>query len=415
MVHRHAQLESKTLSGSDVPDRERLVLRLALLMATYGIPAYRLEEAASVCARHLGLRAHLFATPTAVFAAIGDDDHQRTRLLRLEPGEVNLEKQSQVDGVLRDVLADRTGPAEALARLSAIVEAPVRYGPGAMVLAQAVASATVAVFFGGGWREAVGAGLVGFVVGVILIVAGRHRRMARLMDFAAGSAAAFLAGALGVSMPPMSATLVALAGVIVLLPGLTLTTAVAELAMKHLSAGTARLMGALIIFVVLGFGVAVGQRAALWAFGPAAGAPAPLGAWALGPALVLAPAALAVLFRASPKDLAVIIAAGVLGFGAARSGTMWLGPEIGACVGAFVVGLASNVWARWADRPSSVMSVPGIMLLVPGSLGFRSVDSFLHNETLKGVDSAFGMLLVAVGLVTGLLLAGAAVSPRRPL
>lgn len=395
--------------------REQLVLTLAKLMAAYGIPAHRLEEAAAGCARHLGLEAQFFATPTAVFAAIGESGRQRTHLLRLEPGEVNLEKQSQVDAVLRDLLADAVGTDAALARLGEIVAEPSRYGPAVMVLAQSAASATAAVFFGGGWREVAAAGAVGFVVGVICVLAGLDRRMARLMDFAAGFAAAFLAAGLAAAMHPVSAPLVALAGVIVLVPGLTLTTAVAELATRNLAAGTARLMGALTIFVSIGFGVAIGQHSGAFAFGPASAPPDPLGDGAHWLALAVAPVALAILFRASLRDLWVILPAGVLGFGGARLGAAWLGPELGVCVGAFAVGLASNIYARLADRPSAVPAVPGIMLLVPGSLGFRSVTSFVDADTLGGVQAASSMMLVAVGLVVGLLLANAALAPRRPL
>ncbi len=406
---------SPTPPPSDTAVCERFVLRLALLMAAFGIPAHRLEDAAMSCAKHLGMEAQFFATPTAVFAAIGSDGEQRTHLLRLESGEVNLEKQSQIDAVLRDVLDDKATAAEGLARLDAVVAEPSRYGPLAMVMAQAAASATAGVFFGGGWRDVVGAALVGFVVGVVLQAVARHRHLARLMDFVVGFVAAFLAGALATAMTPMSASLVALAAVIALVPGLTLTTAVAELATRHLAAGTARLMGALTIFVALGFGVAVGQRAAIGLYGVASDPVVPLPGVALVGALLVAPLALGVLFRAKPSDLLVILPAGALGFGGARLGAVLLGPELGACLGAFVIGLAANGWARLADRPSAVPSVPGIMLLVPGSIGFRSVDSFVHNDTIGGVEAAFAMVLVAVGLVTGLLLANAALSPRRPL
>lgn len=399
----------------DLAVRERFILRLTMLMATFGIPAHRLEEAASSCARHLGLEAQFFAAPTGVLAAIGPDGEQRMHLLRLDTGEVNLEKQSQIDAVLRDVLDGHETAAGGLRRLGEVVAEPARYGPVPMVLAQMAASASAGVFFGGGWRDVVGAGLVGFVVGVILMVASSHRRVARLTDFVVGFAAAFLAGALSVGLTPMSASLVALASVIALVPGLTLTTAVAELATRHLASGTARLMGALTIFVALGFGVALGQRLATGLFGAASAPSVSLPAGAVWGALLVAPLALGVLFRAKPEDLWVILPGGALGFWGARLGALWLGPEIGVCLGAFVVGLAANGWARLADRPSAVLSVPGLMLLVPGSLGFRSVDSFVHADTLGGVEAAFAMVLVAVGLVTGLLLANAALSPRRPL
>ena len=50
-----------------------------------------------------------------------------------------------------------------------------------------------------------------------------------------------------------------LGGLVVLLPGLTLTTALSELATRHLASGAARLSGAFITFLSIVFGVAFGN------------------------------------------------------------------------------------------------------------------------------------------------------------
>jgi uncharacterized membrane protein YjjB (DUF3815 family) len=50
-----------------------------------------------------------------------------------------------------------------------------------------------------------------------------------------------------------------LAGLIVLMPGLTLTVAMTELSTQHLASGTARLSAAFVTFLGMGFGVAVGN------------------------------------------------------------------------------------------------------------------------------------------------------------
>lgn len=55
------------------------------------------------------------------------------------------------------------------------------------------------------------------------------------------------------------------------------------------------------------------------------------------------------------------------------------------------------------------------MVLVPGSIGFRSMESLLARDVLAGVDTAFSMLMVAVALVAGLLFANALVQPRKAL
>jgi uncharacterized membrane protein YjjB (DUF3815 family) len=129
----------------------------------------------------------------------------------------------------------------------------------------------------------------------------------------------------------------------------------------------------------------------------------------------LAPAAFAVLFKARRRDLPWVLLAGWIGFGGARLGASLLGPVLGVSVGALVVGLASNLYARTRNQPASILQVPGIMLLVPGSFGFRSVSSFLQRDILSGVQSGFDMAQTAGALVGGLLLANALLPPRRSL
>jgi uncharacterized membrane protein YjjB (DUF3815 family) len=142
---------------------------------------------------------------------------------------------------------------------------------------------------------------------------------------------------------------------------------------------------------------------------------APLPAWTAWLALLSAPPAFAILFEARVREFGVILATGIAGFVAARVGVGALGSDLAAFLGALVVGLASNLYARLADRPASVPLMPGILLLVPGSLGYRSLTSFLEREAMAGMDWAFQMGLVAVSLVGGLLAANVVLPPRRSL
>jgi uncharacterized membrane protein YjjB (DUF3815 family) len=67
------------------------------------------------------------------------------------------------------------------------------------------------------------------------------------------------------------------------------------------------------------------------------------------------------------------------------------------------------------QRPAQVVLVPAVLLLVPGSLGFRGMNAMLARDTVSGVDTMFAMFISATALVGGLLLANAIVSPRRVL
>lgn len=216
---------------------------------------------------------------------------------------------------------------------------------------------------------------------------------------------------------PVSVLVATLAGLIVLLPGLTLTTALSELANRHLAAGTARLSGAMITFLGLAFGVALGNRLGAAAFGAVSSIePISPPAWAAVVALLVSPLCAVVILRAPPHDTPWIVAASVLGVEGGRLGATWLGAELGAFVGALAVALVSSAYAHWRHRAPAVVLVPSLLPLVPGSLGFRGLSWLVERQALAGIEAAFSMMLTAVALVAGLLIAGVlAPEPRlRP-
>jgi uncharacterized membrane protein YjjB (DUF3815 family) len=181
----------------------------------------------------------------------------------------------------------------------------------------------------------------------------------------------------------------------------------AELATRHLASGTARLSGAFITFLAIAFGVALGNRLGAAALGsPVVTGPVPLPAWAGITALIVAPLSFVVILRAELRDAPWIVAAGVIGVVGGRVGAATLGLELGTFAGAVAVAVASSAYARWTRRPAAVVLVPGILLLVPGSIGFRSLTSLMERKAVAGIETAFSMILTAVALVSGLLIAG---------
>lgn len=390
----------------------RFLLLLGEGLHRFGAPSHRIEEALSAAAARLGLTARFFATPTSLYAAFGPPEEQRTSLIRVEPGAVDLEKLSALDALVEDVIAARLGVDAGWARAQELLASAPRYGPLEEVAAYGLASGSAALLLGGGLAEGAAAGAVGTALGTLSRATAPLPAVARVYELLAAFVAA-AAAALIAHHFPVSAGMATLAGLIVLVPGLTLTVALNEIAMRHLSSGTARLTGAAVVFLEIIFGVAVAQQLTS-GLEPLLHEPAhPLPAWARPFALLLTVPALMVLFRAPARALGWILAACFLALLGARLGARWLSPELGACMGAFFLGLGSNAYERWLRRPSSVPLVPGMVILVPGSLGFRSLSALLQRETLAGIETAFAMTMVAISIVAGLLLAGAVLPPRR--
>lgn len=393
------------------------IIELGVALHRTGTPAHRLELALAGVAARLGLHgAQFFTTPTQLMVGFGPTGDQRAVMVRVEPGDVDLGKLAELDHVADAVVGGEVELEAGIERIRAISAQPPRYRGLATVAAYGATSAAVARFFDGGWPELTTAGAIGVAIGALAALSSRAVAGARVFELIASFLAAALAAAAVHAGVDVSAQIATLAGLIVLIPGFTLTVAMHELATRHLVSGTTRFTAAGISFLEIGFGVALGSQVATRLLGAtplAHGTPLP--GWTEPVALVIAAVSIAALFHAHPRATPGIVLACAAAFYGARLGAWLLGPELGASLGAFIVGAGTNAWARWTDKPALVPLVPGLLLLVPGSLGFRSFSSLVERDVITGIDTAFAMVLVAVSLVAGLLIANAAVPPRRNL
>lgn len=404
---------SPPIEAHDAGREIGLILRLGRALHTYGYPAPFLETALAQIADRFGIESQFFSTPTSLFCAFGPLERQRTYLLRVEPGDVNLGKLARLQETIDATLAGTLDAARAAERVEETVAAPALYGAAVTVGAIGLAAAGAAIFSGGGLREVAVAGLLGLTTGACGELARRERWPPGIFQAAAGALVACLAGLATHVVGPLSLYTVTLAGLIVLLPGFTLTVALVELATRHLASGTARLMGALTTFLTLGFGVAAGSLLASLAGGaPVTAPPTPPPAWTEWLAFVIAPLSFTWLLRAAARDAPWIVGIGFVAVESGRLGSNLAGPELGMFVGALAVSFGSALYLRFLRRPAEILLVPGIFLLVPGSIGFKSIEQLLGKNVVVGVETAFRMVFVAVALMAGMLI-GNALAPRR--
>lgn len=392
-----------------------IVVRLAKALHRYGVPAHRMEALLSEVSEKIGIEARFSSTPTSIFASFGPPEALRTGLIRADPGELNLGKLAELDDLATDIVRDRVSLEEAGPKLEAILAAPRPYTPLVTALAFSLSSGGASYLLGGREREVILGAFIGLWIGLFAIVAERLK-IGRLLEALGGFVATVIALAAMRFLGPLSVQHAVIAGLIVLLPGLSLTIAMTELATRHLTSGTTRLVGATLILLELGFGVAFGSRFdPLLPPVPDLGPSPDLPSWLFYPALLFASGGFAVLFRTKGRDVPWVMAAGVVSFFSARYGSALVGPELGAFVGALVLGMASNAVARLRDEPASITLVPGLILLVPGSVGYRSIDAFIGHDVTTGLQIAFAVVLIAVGIATGLVVSNVLVSPRRVL
>lgn len=398
-------------------ERERFILRVAELLHTQGTPTHRGEALVSRLGATLRVPLHVSFSPTDLLLSFGDEPDVRTFVRRVRPGSAQLGRLAASTEVLGDVLDGRCTLARARGELERIARQPGDHGPGVLTVAVGLTSASAAPLLGGGPPEIVAAGLLGTLIAVLERALRSGARTAPLAELAVAVVVGAASRGLAATWFPHADGVVALATLIVLVPGLTFTTALVEVATGHWAAGTARMAGAFGTFLQLAVGVAFGRTLAnMCVTGPIATVPpTPLDpAWAMF-ATGVAAFSFAILFQARREDWLWIVLAAMFGSVGHGLGVAWVGPRLGAFVGALVLGLLSNAYASGGRRPALVLLTPGILLLVPGSIGYRSLDMLMAHDVVAGLETAIEMLVVGSAIVAGLLVAGGLLPPRRDL
>ncbi len=405
-----------------LPLEIRFLKRYARALHQAGVPAHQLEGLIQATARWMGYKCDFWSSPTAIFLSLrtrDDDDEQPLpmQLVRLYPSPINLASTADLYDLGEDLIEGRLTLEEADQRLKKDA-APALYSQGLQVLAGGLVSAAFAILLAGSWVGVVVALLAGVMVGLLPVVLPRLQKAGSLEALAALAVSLFVY-AFNVSFADINSPIVIMSGLIVLMPGLGLTIAVTELSTDHLTSGSARLAGAMVVLLKLALGVLVGKVIAGWLGWTNSGslqwATDLPPHWFQWPALLVCGLAFAVLFNVRYRDIYLAVFAAVTGYAVSRAGVIMGGVEFGILLAALVIGLLGNLLGRWLRRPASLVRVPGIILLVPGALGYRAVTHALLDTNANPQETVLLASILVIALVGGLLIGNTIVPPRRYL
>lgn len=415
-------LQNRIGTDASLKTRIGFVVELSRRLHEYGTTAPRLEDVINLVSLRLGLVCNVLSTPTSIvmsFSDPSDDDGlaEITQVVRMPPGDTNLKRLCQVDEIADQVIDGHLDLAAGRAKLREFGAAKVslRFREW-LVASYGISAGSIAVILHTGWVGVIVAALIGLVIGAINEIARRRPNIAAASEALSALLATLIATSIAVLVTPFEVRSVVIASLIVLMPGLALTTAVRELSSQHLISGTARMMGAIATLLKLAFGtIAATQLCALfgWIAPPSTQAFVPV--WIEWMAVLAGAFAFSVLFRSPRRFVPVVVCSVVLGYVCTQVGGAYLSPPFGVFIGGVVIGAASNVFARVMGRPGALVREPGIILLVPGSVAFRSLSFVFQNDVLLGIDTAVTLVTLLVAIVAGLLFGDLLVPPRRKL
>lgn len=402
--------------GSKHSEKIKFIMLLGRSLHRYGASSDRIEKALELVSSNLGIKADFFSIPTSITASFKiDNEREETRMERLSPGKVNLSKLRHVDQTVDYVVEDKMTITEGTELIQLILHKKPLYNNFLVTLSYGLISCGVSIFLNGNWVDAFSSFILGLIVGLFSETV-KEERIDSIREGIIAFFITIIALLSTLISPHLNTNIVTLSSLIVLIPGLMLTTSMGELASQNLTSGTARLTGSFIILLKISFGVYIATQTAMYlGVSPQTSAITNYSIFVVIPMLIIVALGLSFTFQARKSDIPWIILAAMLSYFSSRFFSQISSEAAGPFLSGTVIAAASNLFSRSLKRPAMIFLLPAIILLVPGSIGFKGINLVFNKDLLAGVDSIFSMALIGISLVSGTYFGSLLVKPRRTL
>jgi uncharacterized membrane protein YjjP (DUF1212 family) len=398
----------------------RFILKLGKMLHKYGSPSFRLEAYLTEIATHFGLHASFNSTPTTLSIVLWSDRHEDeyNHSARMQPGELDMNSLSRTDELAYQLLSGDISLAEADKHLDEIDVMPSPYGKSLTGVAFSLSTSAFAMLMGAGWSEIIYSALLGGMVYFWTLWALRSKRVNLMLEPVASFSVGFMACVINhYSSSGFNIWLIILSSLIILVPGLSLTIGLAELSSRNLVSGTARVMDATMQLFKLYFGAFLGVSLGYQLFGQQELAMAvTLPFWVNWLGVFMLSVGLVAIFRTPMKHVPWAITSTFIAYAASTWSSSYLENGLGAFVGAFALGVFANIFSRIANAPSTIVAMPGLIVLVPGSKTYIGLNSFISGQDIIKTDHiAQETFLILMSLVAGLIFANVVMPSRKSL
>ncbi len=397
----------------------RFVVRVGVAANGYGSAGGRLEEFFTQLVERFGYTGSLITGPHQMIFAFqrNDDEWPRVHIENVDGTTLELSKLARVGDVVEAVAQETMTLREARRELSAIRRLPPPWGRFAQGLGYALVGAGFAAVLSGGlWDIGLSALFGSMVFVMVLLSSDRRSRRAQWLPLLSSFFVTVLALIIRLRVPDVNVVLVVLSAVAMLLPGYTISLGVIELVEHRVNSGLANLVSGLVYLSKQVLGVWAGIELGRLVLPPPPTAPPvhvdPTWLWAAVPALVMG---LCIGFQTNRRDFAWAVLGCLIAYLGAVAGGAMANQYVGAFLGTTLVVIFTNLWSRWSGRPTSIVFVPSVVMLVGGSLGFRGLTTIAQGQTSTGTEQFLQMFVVAATIAGGLLVGNTLVRPRSSL
>jgi len=391
--------------------------RCGVALCLAGEAASRIPEEMEAVAAAYGFDdVEFLVVPTGVFVRVAGSEGVTVDFMNADGPPLRLDQIDSLYKLMEAVKAAARGgkpipPTEAIERLEAIFEAPPRFNLFMRVLGHTVLTVGLGLLVVRDGRALAGFAVLGFMVGVLRIVAER----VRVLSLALPVLAAMLVTALAYKFAPglgLDASALIIPPLVAFLPGTALTLGAQEIATRSMISGASRMVSGIYMLLLLSFGIYAGY--AIADTPQPYVAPSPLEWW--GPLLGVVVFGIGMYVNSSaPRDsLLWLLVMLLITFGAQQLGAYVGEASFSAFTGGLVVVPIATIVQRLKGPPAQVAILPAFWLLVPGALGLAGVTGLVSlGPGNQGLVNAFlTVVAVALGVLVGSSLTATATQRR---
>ena len=403
----------------DYSQKRDFILELGKALHKFGTPAFRLEAHLTNVTEFLGLNGYFLLSPTSMTFVLWahSETEQQSYTVRVRPGELDLCRLAEADELVDEVVSGSKTLDQALARLRALNIQPSPYSQTMTMLSFGVTAGAFAMLMRASWIDVFFSTVAGLLIYLLVMLVEKKELNTEILEPLSSIVAALFAAAISVFYPEVYSPIVILSSIIVFIPGLAITMGLKDLAARHLVSGTSRVMDGVMCLFKLYFGTALGMALGEQIFGPDIYVPAPAvpewTMWLAVPALSLS---LVVIFKSRRQDAFWGVLAAIVAFVGSLVGTIYLGDSLGLFVGAVMTGVYSNIYSRITSAPSSVVLLHGVVLLVPGSKAYITLNEAISGKVMMTFSSIGPQtFLIFMSITAGLIFANSLMPSRKTL
>ena len=361
-------------------------------------------------------KAEILVFPTMILIKIGEQESAPLNAANQKPGFLPLNQVSEIYELIYRAEAAEISPTEGKKCLRKILSEKHQFGPIGILIGYVLFSMGIGMLLQPTPEQLVVSGVLGAIVGFLLILSrGRTRFLLILPVIAAlivsslflyGTKVGLLTGSVAMLLPALA----------YFLPGATLTTGMFELAYGEIISGASRVIyGTAILFLIL-FGVLVGIQ--ITGIPPqnlfVANSMNGLGWWAPYLGVIIFAVGMYLFMSIRNKDMPWVILILYIAFFGQQLGNHFVGGIFGAFSGSLLMAISGTIIERRDHKtPSFVSIMPAFWILVPGSLGFISLATFVSQNYFAAITDAIVVAMTIVAISLGLLLGAVITEPLK--